>query len=169
MDLHIISLLCVVVSMPAFAQMSQTSAPNASTSHWYLYTRHDSANFDFIAGSRDTRLIGGYQYALPNQLHWFIETGFKPLEDGQLSDIASRHGMNLSTGLRYQLSSEVELSGMFNQQNTSDEQHHSTVSMNFEGAYKLNTQLALKARYQVYPDNTPLSENSLAFDLNYNF
>lgn len=169
MDLHVISLLCAVVCTPAFAQINQPVSLSPSSSHWYLYTNHDSINFNGVSDPEKTRLVGGYQYAFPDQLNWFIETGFKPLEDGQLSDIASRHGMNLSTGLRYQLSSEVKLSGMFNQNNLSDDQHHSTISMNFEGAYQLNTQLALKARYQVYPENTPLSENSLALDLNYNF
>ncbi|MFM2478119.1 hypothetical protein [Celerinatantimonas sp. MCCC 1A17872] len=169
MDLHAIALLYAAVCTPAFAQISQPIASSAPASHWYVYTSNEAVSFDVANHNAQRKFVGGYQYALPSQLNWFIETGFKPLEDGQLSDIASRHGMNLSTGLRYQLSSEVELSGMFNQQAADDDQHHAMMSMDFEGAYQLNTQLALKARYKVYPDNDPLSENSLVFDLNYNF
>lgn len=125
--------------------------------------------------SSDIHLQGGYQSPLRDKLHWFVEAGLALDEEPKVSDLASREGFNVGTGLRFTPSDSLVLSGQLLHSKTPhnfDSLSHSLLNfdMQLQGVYKLPQQLDIKASYRLL-NETPseLEDQQLQIGLNYHF
>lgn len=155
MNWFIKGLLLIQIGLFAFtakaADIAQPFSFNLKTKmqHWYIEPSF-SASFAPLPLATVT---SGYEGQLPAKIHWFVEAGIEQLGQQQISDIASRNGINLSTGIRYYPLQGLKLSGQILQQHPVNDSDASvelnSVAMQLKGAYRFTQQINLRASYAV--------------------
>ncbi|CAG9000418.1 MAG: hypothetical protein CENE_02413 [Candidatus Celerinatantimonas neptuna] len=122
---------------------------NTQTQHWYIEPGFSAS----LAPLPLASVTSGYEGLLPAKIHWFVEAGVEQLGQQQISDIASRNGINLSTGIRYYPLYGLKLSGQILQQHQINDNDASfelnSVAMQLKGAYRFTQQINLQASYAV--------------------
>lgn len=160
-----------------------TITQGSAVHHWYIYLlqkqpiepQHLPLPLSLAPLHVTPPLVGGYQRKLISEFQWFMQTGFTPLSDQQLSDIASRYHLSFSTGVRYRPLRNLQLSSRFIKNSTHIARYPDEISFmqwRLEGAYQFNSQIAVKANYQidhVTESNLIPHEKNVSIGVHYRF